>query len=173
MVVALFWACSTPKKIEQEVIVVRVPPFYDSSLTPGQNHWLWQEFLFPDNTDGTARPKGASIPDAGIPNDDSLLYVSLRSDGSLHLNMERQGDSSNTEPLKHRLTNIFGERERTGVFEPGNWRVVKAVGIRIPDGARYGDLINIAQAVKESGADPIVLLLDGHLPGQLMVPVNH
>jgi biopolymer transport protein ExbD len=151
-----------PVESLQEVIVVRVPPFFNPDLTPGQNYWLWQEFLWsPDNA--VASPNGV-IPDNGIPNDDSILYISLDENGEIAVNSKAVGNISDTKPLQYFLNDIFREREEAGVYEPGSWRVVKAVGIKVPKNTRYGDLIKVARTVKASGAEPIVLLLDGHLP---------
>ncbi len=170
LVVLLFQACEKQERVELDIILVKVPPFYDTNLTSGQNYWLWQEFLFPDQN--SREFPTDTIPDEGIPNDDSLLFVVLQENGSLRINSELAGDIYNTEQLTDRLSNVFEERTRAGVFEPGNWKIVKAVGIRIPRTVRYGDAIEVAQAVKKSGADPIILLLDGHLPMQTIIIEN-
>lgn len=156
------FGCQKASVREHDVIVVRIPPFYDPNLTPGENQCFFSGFLFPEAfPPEVVRP---SCTGAALANDDSLLYVSLDKNGDLTINTERNGEISNTEPLKSRLSNVFEERAKNGVFEPGNWKVVKAVGIKAPLSGKYADLITVASAVKESGADPIVLLLDDHLP---------
>jgi hypothetical protein len=160
---ALFFGCQKVGFKEQEVIVVLVPPFYDPNLSYGENQCSFSGFLFPEAFPADV---ARSCSGAGIVNDDSLLYVVLGENGLLTINTEKNGELSNTEPLKNRLSSVFEERAKTGVFEPGNWKVVKAVGIKVPLSAKYADLMQVAKAVRDSGANPIVLLLDGHLPQQ-------
>lgn len=163
---SLYFGCVQPEPVQQEVLLIRIPPFYDPNLTPGQNHFLWSEFLFLGETE--TRDKNGTIPDFGVPNDDSLITVKLTGDGKLFINSENCGDISNAEPAKRKLQEVFEERVEKGVFEPGRGKVVKAIGIRMPAIAKYGDLITVARAAKEAGAEPIILLLDGHLPEQLI-----
>ena len=40
---------------------------------------------------------------------------------------------------------------------------MKEVGLSVPASAQYEDFFKLARAVKESGADPILLVLDGHI----------
>jgi hypothetical protein len=158
-----YFGCFRQESIRQEVIIVKIPPFYDPNLTAGQNHWLWSEFLFPHPSAET-REKDGTIPDFGVPNDDSVITVRLSDDGRLFINSENYGDLANTELVEAKLREIFNVRNENGVVEPGSGKVVKAVGLRLPLGAKYADLIALARAVKRSGADPIVLLINDHLP---------
>jgi biopolymer transport protein ExbD len=66
----------------------------------------------------------------------------------------------NTIPLTEKLNEIFRERERNGVFEPKSDRILKAVIVKAPRYAKYGDVAKLVDAVKSSGADPIVLQID-------------
>lgn len=153
-----------------DVVFVRVPPYFDPRLTDGENHCTFSYWRHPplkQNVDISTLCKGA-----GLPNDDSILSVSLREDKSLALNSEPIGSISNLKPLKDRLTEIFEARRENGVFEEGSEKIEKSVGLQIPVSARYNDAFKIARTVKESGADPIILLLDGHLPQQVISITN-
>jgi biopolymer transport protein ExbD len=140
-------------------IVVHVPPTYDARLTDSQNHRRFQEFLY------SAR---GNLPRASeeVPNDDSLIFIKLDPEGALRINGENLRDAAN---MTQYLLQVFGQREMNRVFWPGTNSVIKAVGIDIPPKAKYSDLLEVSSAVKESGADPIVLILEGHLPQQKVV----
>ncbi len=149
----LFVNCSEKNPLEQTVIVVKVPPFYDSKLSREENFWRFQHFLFPQQEIPNPIPKG-------LPNDDSLLFVSVDENGKLKLNSQDEGNVSETKFLTEHLTTIFQEREKAGVYETGNWKVVKAVGVKTAHSIKYGDFVKVVDAVKQSSADPIVLLFD-------------
>ncbi|HQU84723.1 MAG TPA: biopolymer transporter ExbD [Pyrinomonadaceae bacterium] len=147
--------------IEQTVIVVKVPPFYDKKYSQYGNFLRFQDFLFP--------PKGISkdkihYPDSsdntGLPNDDSLLYVLVEANGKVKINNEPQGNVSDTQKLTERLKGVFEDREKYGVFEPHSEKIVKAIGIKTHNSVKYGDFFKVVEAVKQSGAEPIVLLFD-------------
>ncbi len=88
------------------------------------------------------------------------MYVSAEENGKVKLNSQDAGNISKTDSLTIRLSEIFREREKNGVYEPGNWKIVKAVGIKTAHSIEYGDFIKVVEAVKRSGAEPIVLLFD-------------
>ncbi|MDQ3130391.1 MAG: hypothetical protein M3Q99_06475 [Acidobacteriota bacterium] len=100
----------------------------------------------------------------GLPHDHSLLIISIDESGKLTLNSENEGNVSDTNFLMTRLSKIFREREETGVYEPGKWKIVKAVGIKAARSIKYGDFIKVVEAIKQSGAEPIVLLIDEAKP---------
>lgn len=149
-------SCSNEKSPEQRVIVVKVPPLYDSKLSREENHYRFQRFLFPQVEIPNPIPKG-------LPNDDSLLFVSADESGKLKINLQDAGNVFKTNSLTVRLAEIFLEREKNGMYEPGNEKIVKAVGIKTAPSIKYGDFIEVVDAVKQSGADPIVLLFDDEL----------
>lgn len=165
IVCCLILSCSESQRIEQTVIIVKVPPIYDDQLSQEENFWRFQHFLFPQ----------IEIPNPiskGLPNDDSLLFVSLEETGKLKLNSEEEGEISDTSHLEKRLRMVFQEREMNGVYEPGNWKVVKAVGIGAANSTRYGDLMKLIDTVKQSGADPIVLLFENDARPKLIINLS-
>jgi biopolymer transport protein ExbD len=148
--------------LEQSVVIVKVPPFYDHQLSRAENHRRFDSFLFPleEIPDSIPTKKTPAVIPETLPNYDGLLFVSIDETGKLKLNSENEGDVAETKFLKERLTALFREREKAGVYQPGNWKVVKAVGIETAHSIKYGDFIKVVDAVRQSGADPIVLLLD-------------
>lgn len=156
----LFLSCAKEKS-EQSVIVVKVPPFYDKKYSQFGNYLRFQDFLFP--------PKDISkdeihYPDSsdktGLPNDYGMAYTVTIKNGQVALNSETQGSFSDTEILTERLHVIFQNNEKKGVYEPDSLKIYKAVGIDADKSVRYGDFIKVVEAVKQSGAEPIVLLFD-------------
>ena len=172
-------ACVTPTltetSTETEIIEVRVPPFQDPTRTIGEDQCIFSEFLFPRQ--GTKLDE-RSCAGAGAVNDDSLLYLTVKPDGSFTLNGQSDafgksvGGINSEGLLTKALAALFSEREKNGVFEPESDRIVKAVGVRIPNDRKYSEVISILRSVKESGADPIVLLLDGHLPPVIQIQMD-
>jgi biopolymer transport protein ExbD len=151
-----FWfaGCLKNQPKIQSVIVVKIPPYPKENWSREEYYWHFQKFLFPQDEIPNPIPKV-------LPNDDSLLIVSLEKDGKLKLNSENKGEISDTKLLVKRLAEIFRERREMGVYEPGNWEIVKAVAVKAPRSAKYGDVVKVIDAVKESGAEPLVLLVDG------------
>ena len=146
-------SCSQNQQTKQRVIIVKVPPFYDKNLTEEENYWHFRHFLFPQEEIPNPIPEG-------LPNDSSLLFVLMDENGKLTLNSQDEGNVSETKFLTERLVATFQEREKNGVYEPGNWKIVKAVGIKTAHSISYGDFVKVVDAVKQSGAEPIVLLFD-------------
>ena len=155
----LLIGCSKVDKIQtenftkQQIILVKVPPIYDKKLSRGENWWRFHNFLFPQIEIPNPVPKG-------LPNDDSYLTVSLADAGKIKINNTDVGHISETRQLTELLSKTFREREINGVYEPGNWKVVKAVGINISHSVKHEEFIKIVDAVNQSGAEPIVLLFD-------------
>lgn len=159
-------ACNKADAPEQQVILVRIPPYFDPKLTSGENHCVFSYWWHPPTSqivDTAKLCKGAGLPNDGVP-----ITVSLKEDNSILINMEANGNLSDVSLLVKRLSNIFQERRINGVYEERSEKIEKSVGLRIPASTRYEDAFKIAIAVKESGADPIILLLDGHLPQQVI-----
>lgn len=161
----LFINCSENPKTEQDFFIVKVPPIYNDKLSEEENYYRFQHFLFPQEEIPNPIP-------ASLPNDDSLLYVSIDENGKIKLNSQDIGDISNTKLLKEKLTMIFLERKKNRVFESDSQKVVKAVGIKSDLSIKYGDFIKVVEAVNQSNADPIVLLFDNDARPKLKINEN-
>lgn len=97
---------------------------------------------------------------AGTANDHALV-VSVNAGDTLKLNLERDlGTIENPQKLIERLENIFAERDKNGVFDESNEKIVKTVFIKAPRLTAYGDVVKIVDAVKIAGADPVGLQID-------------
>ncbi len=158
----LLLSCSKNQQIERNIIIVKVPPIYDEKLSREENYYRFQHFLFPQIEIPNPIPKG-------LPNDCSLFSISVEENGKLKLNSQDIGSISETKLLTEQLKTFFQERERLGVYEPGNWKVVKAVGIETVPSTKYGDFMKVVDAVKQSGADPIVLLFDNDAKPRMII----
>ncbi len=89
-----------------------------------------------------------------------LLVVTIQNDGQIKLNNESNGDLSNTQILNVRLAKIFDDRVKYEVYEEKTNKIFKKVIIRATPSTKYGDVVKVIDAVKESGAEPIVLQID-------------
>lgn len=149
----LFLGCSNIRQTEQKIFVVKAPPIYNDKLSREENYYRFRHFLFPQEEIPNPIPKG-------LPNDDSLLFVTIEENDKITLNSQDLGSISETQFLKARLAEIFQEREKVGVYETESRKIVKAVGIEAAHSIKYGDFINVIEAIKQSGAEPIVLLFE-------------
>ncbi len=150
-----FLGCSKTPVKEEEYIIVKVPPIVDKSLSTEENFWRFNHFLFPQEPIPNPIPKG-------LPNYDALLFVTLEKNGNIKINSEINGNIQNTDILSQRLKEIFREGKENNVFEANSTKIVKAVGVQAPVSTKYGDVLKLLNAIKESGAEPIVLLIDGY-----------
>lgn len=134
--------------------LVKIPPLSKWDDAPEEVfYWEFQKFLFPKIEIPNPLPKG-------LPNDDSLLQISLEKNKKLKINLQEFGNLEDTALLTKKLSEIFSEREKLGVYEPNSDQIVKAVIVKAPRSATYGDVVKIIDAVKSSGADPIILQID-------------
>ena len=145
------WNYSEPKIIH--TFRVRIPILPRQNESPEEYYWRSAKTFFP----GTEIPN--PIPQ-GLPNDDSFLVVSLEKDAQIKLNSEKIANLENTKPLTDKLKEIFESRQSYGVYENNTEKAVKAVAVRVPLSAKYSEFLKIVDAVKISGADPIVLQID-------------
>ncbi len=151
--ISLFISCSKTPQTEQTVIFVKVPPIYNDKLSREENFYRFTHFLYPQEEIPNPIPEG-------LPNYDGLLIVSIDKSKDLYINSLNVGNVSDTNQLKDKLTELFKERKEIGVYEPGNWKIAKAVGVKADPSIKYSDLIKVVEAIKQSGAEPIVLSFD-------------
>jgi biopolymer transport protein ExbD len=110
------------------------------------------------------------INDGGVhPNPDALV-AALENDGSIRLNQETGlGTADDTTKLTERLKFVFEQRVANGNISdafadapdrPIPDRIERAVFIKAPHNAGYGQVARIVDAVKIAGAFPISLQID-------------
>jgi len=92
------------------------------------------------------------------------LIANLDNGGNITLNNEESGTLSDPAKLIEKLRDIFHQREQNGVFREGTNEVEKTVFIKIPLSAQFTDLINLAKALDDAGADSIGLQIDDLAP---------
>ena len=84
------------------------------------------------------------------------LVAELKKDGKINLNNEE----NTLDSLKVRFREVFRNREANGVFKEGTNEVYKAVTVKGFRSAKYEEIAKLIDALKESGAYPIVLQID-------------
>lgn len=94
------------------------------------------------------------------PNPLTLVVAINKSDKKLTLNNESVGDVTNTAELTSKLTAIFKDREAQGAFREGTNEVEKTLFIKSPRSIKYGEVVKVIDAIKQSGAQPIGLQID-------------
>lgn len=107
-----------------------------------------------------AEPKPDQQQVVPKPNPLTLVVAINKADRKITLNNEPAGDVTNPADLTTRLSTIFKERESQGVFRDGTNEVEKTLFIKSPRSIRYGDVVKVIDAVKQSGAQPIGLQID-------------
>ncbi len=140
-------------RFHQTRFLVKIPPPVSADSSEAEKFWRFQKFLFPQEDIPDSFPKA-------IPNFCGLFIISLEKDGYIKINREIHASLSDIEPLTNKLREIFRYREETGVLDAKTHKPIKAVMLKAPRSAKYGDIIKIIDALKQSGADPIVLQID-------------
>lgn len=107
-----------------------------------------------------AEPKPDANQVVAKPNPLTLVVAINKADRNITLNNEAMGNVTNPAELTNRLTAIFKERESQGVFREGTNEVEKTLFIKSPRSLKYGDVVKVIDAVKQSGAQPIGLQID-------------
>jgi biopolymer transport protein ExbD len=86
----------------------------------------------------------------------NFLAASMPKDGIYLLNSE--GGTLDT--LKSKLKEVFKYREDNLVLREGTNEVDKTVNIKAPPSAKYEDVVRLIDAVRETGANPIVIQIE-------------
>ena len=107
-----------------------------------------------------AEPKPDQQQVVPKPNPLTLVVAVNKGDMSIALNNAAAGNVTDTESLRSQLSEIFKTRETNGVFKDGTNEVEKTVFIKSPRSIKYGDVVKVIDAVKQSGAQPIGLQID-------------
>ena len=92
------------------------------------------------------------------PNQLSLI-VDIDKEGKIKLNKDEIADNG---ALGAKLSQIFQERERNGVYKEGSTtnEIEKTVFIKAPRILKYGDVVRVIDSVKGAGASPVGLQID-------------
>ena len=88
------------------------------------------------------------------------LVVSIDKSGALRLNMDSAGNVNDSNSLTNKLSDIFKDREKNGVFREGTNEVEKTVFIKASKSLKYGDVVKVIDAVKVAGSQPIRIQID-------------
>ena len=105
-------------------------------------------------------PPQPSENDALVKPNPLILVAGLASSGKISLNNEGIGELFNTDNLTDKLREVFKAREENGVFREDSNEIEKSVFIKVPGSSKYGDFIKLVEAVKLSGAEPIIIQID-------------
>lgn len=90
------------------------------------------------------------------------LVVSVKPDFTLQINNQKDfGTVGEPNNLMAKLSQVFQERADNGVFRNGTNEIEKTVFIKAPRTLSYGEVAKVVDAVKQSGASPIGLQIDG------------
>jgi biopolymer transport protein ExbD len=98
-----------------------------------------------------------------------MLVVTLSPDLRVKLNQDSYGSVNDIEPLSEKLVNIFRERRDQHAYRPGfetrtdvteDERIEKTLTIKADRKIKYGDVAKVINALKGTGARPIILQLD-------------
>ncbi len=107
-----------------------------------------------------AEPKPEDQLSNPKPNPLTLVVAINKSDMKVSLNNEDMGNISDLSGLTNKLLQTFKDREQNGAFREGTNEVEKTIFIKSPRSVRYGAVVNVIDAVKQAGAQPIGLQID-------------
>lgn len=103
--------------------------------------------------------------------DDRTLVVTIEPDRTLRLNsLTDMGSVSDLSKLTTKLVSLFAERTRNKVYRtemldrvdlPEQVRIEKTVFIKAPRAIPYGEVMQVMDGLKATGAEPVGLQLDG------------
>lgn len=105
-------------------------------------------------------PAPADKTNAPVRPNPLILVAELQPGGALTLNREAKGTISNPQPLVGVLREIFKDREARGVLREGTNEVEKTVFVKVSGAGKYGDFINLVEAVRAAGTEPVGVQLD-------------
>jgi biopolymer transport protein ExbD len=118
----------------------------------------------------TAKLPSEEPPDLRLPPNDNTLVVTIEPDRTLRLNaLTDMGTVDDVSKLNQKLVALFEERTRNKVYRaemldrldvPEALRIEKTVFIKAPRSIRYGEVMQVMDGLKGTGAEPIGLQLD-------------
>jgi biopolymer transport protein ExbD len=141
------------QKEPKHSFIVKVPKVFNPNFTD-------DEFLRYFSDGNYVPPDELQRRQIAIPNVCRTLLVSIQKDSKIKLNMQNKGSLSNLEPLTDELQTVLAEREENKVYEPNSNKIVKTIIVRSTRSIKYGEVVKVIDAIKSSGAEPIVLQID-------------
>ena len=118
----------------------------------------------------TANLPSQQPPDPRLRPNDNTLVVTIEPDRTLRLNaITDMGTVDDPSKLSQKLIALFEERTRNKVYRaemldrldvPEQLRIEKTVFIKAPRGIPYGEVMQVMDGLKGTGAAPIGLQLD-------------
>jgi len=124
-----FSGCGQIRESENEVFIVKIPPFADPDLTAGENHCHFYHWWHPPQNENVDVEKVCKR--ANLPNDGTPLEIMLHDDKTLTLNLEPNGSLTDPQPLIERLSKIYDERREARVMVDGTDIGETSIGIGI------------------------------------------
>ena len=100
------------------------------------------------------------------------LIVELKTNKKITLNTEDQGLLDNTSTISNKLKQIFSEREDYGMFREGTNEIEKTVFVKASLAEKFGNIIELIEAIRQSGASPIGLQIDGLENSEIVPPTK-
>jgi hypothetical protein len=88
------------------------------------------------------------------------LHVRINSNGKIKLNSDEAGTIADYELLKAKLGAVFWFKTKNKDFEEGTTEIHKRVFVDASGSIEYEKVIKVIDAIKEVGAEPIVLQID-------------
>lgn len=89
------------------------------------------------------------------------LVVAINKDTKdVTLNNELYGNVTDTQKLIDKLREVFKQRADAGVLNENTNQVERTLFVKAPKSVRYGDVVQVIDAVKQAGASPIGLQID-------------
>jgi biopolymer transport protein ExbD len=118
----------------------------------------------------SAKLPSQTPPDPRVQPNDKTLVVTIEPDRTLRLNaLTDMGTVDDLSKLTQKLVALFDERTRNKVYRaemldridlPEQVRIEKTVFIKAPRGMAYGQILQVMDGLKGTGAEPIGLQLD-------------
>jgi|SRR5688572_4757476 len=118
----------------------------------------------------TAKLPSEPQPELPVRPNDNTLVITIEPDRTLRLNaLTDMGSVNDLSKLTAKLVAVFEERTRNKVYRanmldrfdvPEQLRIEKTVFIKAPRGMRYGEVMQVMDGLKGTGAEPIGLQLD-------------
>lgn len=118
----------------------------------------------------TAKLPSEPQPELPVRPNINTLVITIEPDRTLRLNaLTDMGSVNDLSKLTAKLVAVFEERTRNKVYRadmldrfdvPEQLRIEKTVFIKAPRGMRYGEVMQVMDGLKGTGAEPIGLQLD-------------